>query len=58
MSKKEYITQSPCFNCVRRNSECHSTCARYISWTKKRNELKKLKLNAELAKPPHRKDDD
>lgn len=48
-------TQAPCLDCTNRHSGCHGKCDRYISFTHKREELKKLKEKARLCEPPHRK---
>ena len=32
------INNSPCFNCVARSPDCHSTCNNYISWKEQKEE--------------------
>lgn len=28
------MSRTPCYNCTDRTAECHSTCEKYIEWSK------------------------
>lgn len=42
------MTNSPCFNCTKRNAECHSICEEYAEFAKE-NEKKREARHAEAA---------